>query len=721
MKFNMNIRSMVLASAFVATAAFAEGQDSLVQQQSSLLQKLDSLNSAVLGLRINGTVKAGGLSSKASSDQFASESPVQENQAYTDANLRLTARPSAETQIDVQLRLHKDWQSGYDENNNPVIGHWFSYDGSILNNHVDFNMGYMRVGYTPFTIFTPQAELLQEPEIFAAKRAEALARRNLDTTSRRLMQGLNAEYHSGSFSVIDNITAQLTGARMRNTSKKLDQVFFDFDYSDRYLYAGRLGVDAFGAHIGVNYVDVFDRVWSRRSHTISAQDTIYYDDNSVLSGELGFDSKKLLPTLPVSFGATGEFAMSKWDLDRDYMSSTLEHYRGASQGYVFDEDGNIDSIVYISDNVKKVEVLKSESYADDDGKAFYVEPFINGNIAGLEFSLKGQYLQVDKDFWSEMASTPTFQGGAVVLNANALYTSASDSMMMTEYGSSSLENLYFEVYNATVLQANNMMTSGVKNVLSPTRGESGYLYSRLYNNYKSGHFYRNGYSATVLKRSEMNETMLAMNPTVDLAMPFGLATPDRKGFRVSFDAKWNDAIALNGRLVMVTQEDAVSGVETDAKTGDVKVITDENNFAEYAGGLGVDFGRLFGLDREITLQGSYSYSEEDSYLKRNADRIIAGATVDVWGPIALLAGYQEYNRHFGSGLWMSESAAIVKAKESLLMGGLRVKIAPMSYISLQYGMLSSELAYKWQGESGISKNELSIDKNVVAADVTVNF
>ena len=77
--------------------------------------------------------------------------------------------------IDVQLRLHKDWQSAFDENNNPVIGHWFSYDGTILNKHVDFNLGYMRVGYTPLTIYTPQTEILQEPEIFAQNRREALA------------------------------------------------------------------------------------------------------------------------------------------------------------------------------------------------------------------------------------------------------------------------------------------------------------------------------------------------------------------------------------------------------------------------------------------------------------------------------------------------------------------------------------------------------------------
>ena len=168
---NSNMKKFVILPAmallFSAGYAAAEDQDSIVQQQKSLIEKLDSLNDAVLGLRINGTAKAGVNVSKAESDQFAQESPTQENQAYTDVNLVLSAHPTSETQIHLEMRLHKDWQNAYDENNNPVIGHWFSYDGSILDKHLDFNLGYMRVGYSPLTLFTPQPDLLQAPEIFA--------------------------------------------------------------------------------------------------------------------------------------------------------------------------------------------------------------------------------------------------------------------------------------------------------------------------------------------------------------------------------------------------------------------------------------------------------------------------------------------------------------------------------------------------------------------------
>ena len=62
MSFNMKMRSIGLTSALLLSAAtaFAAEQDTVVQQQKSLLEKLDSLNAAVLGLKLNGSAKAGG-------------------------------------------------------------------------------------------------------------------------------------------------------------------------------------------------------------------------------------------------------------------------------------------------------------------------------------------------------------------------------------------------------------------------------------------------------------------------------------------------------------------------------------------------------------------------------------------------------------------------------------------------------------------------------------
>lgn len=713
MNFNMKIQTIALTSAFIFTAgsAFAADQDSLVSKQKSMLETLDSLNDAVLGLRLNGTAKAGLSTSMASSDNFADESPTQENQAFTDVDLRFGANPSAETHIDVRVRLHKDWQSAYDENNNPIIGHWFSYDGTILNKHLDFNLGYMRVGYTPLTISTPRADLLQEPEIFTARRVEALDRRNLDTTDRRLMQGLNAEYNSGAIGPLDNVAMQLTGARLRNTAKKGDQVFFDFDFSDRYLFGARLGVEGKGISLGGNFVNVSDRKLAARTHSIASGDTVVFDYNRIYSGELGFDSKSLLSTLPVSFGFNGEFAVSSWEADFDYMSKGSKDEYVQAEGSGYNLAGEEETFLYVKKNTKTTDVRLNEDLGDNSGKSFYVEPFVKGDIANVDFSVKVAYMQTDEKFWSEMASTPSFQSGAVVLNANALYKSNIDSTIMAAYGSSSLENLYFNIYNTKNLEAGDLMTSNSKNVLSVKDENSKYMYGRLDNNYKVGHFYRNGYSATVMKREEIASAMFYLDPTVSLALPFGMATPDRKGVTAKADVNWNDAVTFNARFAKLAQE----------KLFDAMGAEVTNNYMQYAAGLGVDIGRIAGLDRTLLIQGSYDHAEEDSFMKRKSDRIMAGGTFDVWGPIGVLAGYQSYKREFGTGLPVG-MAGITEATESLILGGVRVKIAPLSYISLQGGLLTNEVKYNAVDVTGVfTTGTLSIDKTVLAADVTVNF
>lgn len=695
---NIKKTSIILTTALMsAAAAFAAEDGAIVEKQSSLLQKLDSLNQSILGLRLSGTAKAGAVTSMATSDQFADNSATQENQAYTDVNLKFLAQPSSETRINVQLRLHKDWQSGYEENNNPAVGHWFSYDGSILNKHVDFNLGYMRVGYTPLTINTPQTEILQEPEIFAQNRVDALADRNLDTTSRRLMQGLNVVYNSGSVGAVDNIYAQVTGTRMRNTAKKNDQVFFDFDWSDRYAYGLRAGAELMGVTAGVNFVNIFDRRLSTRSRDITANDTLMYDDNSVLSAQLSFDSKKLLPSLPVTFGLNGEFAMSWWDVDREYYVTKYKNAYGIKEeNSPF--DGN--SLVYVYSYAKDYSALETVDFMEEDGTAFNIQPYVEGSFSGVNFKLNAMYMQNDEKFWSDLASSPTYTGNTVVLNSNALYSNMDDALV-SHFASGNLENLYFSVYNTNILNVSNLMTSGEATVLTQKYSESVNMYNRLFNNFKLSHFYRNGYSANSMKRLEAAEALLLMDPSVNLALPYGLATPDRKGFAVSLDADWNDAISLNVRFSQIKQEGA------------------DNTYTTIGAGVGVDLGLLIpSLGRDIKIQGSFEKASEDAWLQRSSQRIVAGFNADIWGPIALQAGVQMLTKKFDAFGLPVGASLITKVDEMLLLAGPRIRIAPESYLTVRYGMLNNSVEFL--NAAGVA-GELSVDKSLVTAEVSVNF
>jgi hypothetical protein len=222
---------------------------------------------------------------------------------------------------------------------------------------------------------------------------------------------------------------------------------------------------------------------------------------------------------------------------------------------------------------------------------------------------------------------------------------------------------------------------------------------------------------------------MVLDPSVGLALPLGLATPDRKGINAKVDVNWADKVFFNARVNLVTQG-SVPGLDD---AGNVTTV--ENKFTEFAVGLGLDAGNLAQLDRKILVQGSLAKGKEDAYLKRETTRLVAGVTADVWGPISLLAGFQMYEKKFGDNGYgiVSETeegystvlASVTKTTEMLIMGGVRVKLAPISYLTIQYGMLQNDLDFSVPvlGPAGLSlvgKN-ISINKNVILADVTVNF
>lgn len=720
--FKMTSRISLLLCGAVAYAAAADS--TLVERQESLLNTLDSMNSSVMGLRVGGTAKAGVLSSTMSSDQLLNTADYRENQAYTDVNLKVNARPSAETEARVELRLHKDWQSAFDEGYNPIIGHWFSYDGKILDKHVDFNLGYMRVGYTPLTLYVPQAEILQEPEIFASKRVEALAYRNLDTTSNRLLQGLNAVYNSFDVGPLSNIRVQMTGARIRNIGKKADEVFFDFDWSDRYLYGANLGIEAFGATIGGNFVYTFDREKSSRSREETAIKNLFYEDNMVFSGVLGYDTKNMIMDGGIHAGLNAEIAGSQWTFTRDSMVIDSVHtYTAYGYNYpVFDENGKAlndkgrDSLFqtkfYLRDAVSSKYRWKSEEVDDLSGMALNVSPYVNGEIASVKFDVKGTIVKNDENFWSEQAAASYYMGGSVILNGDAALTGA-DQNVVNRFRSGSLENLYFSIYNVNVMQQQNLMSKSEDAdapILVGSPNDSYYTFGRLANNYRMGHFYKNGYEAVAYKRKEYESMAEFVDPSVNMAMPMGLATPDRVGFALNANVAWNDAVTVNVRFSQYSHSQS----EVD------------NDYTTIGAGLGLDVAPFLGLNRRLLLQGSYESAEESNNLKRKTSRIIGGLTADVWGPFTLLGGVQMLKKEFGNGLPLSEIVTVNDIDEMLAMGGLQIKLGAGATLDLQGGLLTNTVNYTTtnvdaEGNLISAKNELGVDKLLIAGNITVLF
>ena len=707
----MGYKTILLSSMLAASVAFAqeEAKDttSVEGRQLSLLEKLTNYEANALGFAINGNAKAGYLHSTISSDDLSKDSQLDEASAYTRMNMVFSVRPSSESVARFDLRFHKDWQNAHREGNNSPITTWWSYDGYSLNKHLKFNLGHMRVAYTPLTVYQPMPDFIFEPTILAEHRQEVMADKNLDGSNGRLMQGANVEVTAGQVGAFDDLKFHGTLARIRNVSKKTGQVFFDFDNADRYLAGVAGSVDLSGITLGVNEVYTFDRVRSSRTINMFVDaDTLYYDRNNVLSFELGFDSKRLMPGT-FHFGANVEYALSYWSYIRDAFEVSEKRVAVIdTSAYVNSEGELLTDRGYLSyKTVSESNPEMRQVAAAHNKGALLVDLFADVSTGSIDFDAKAHVVMVDKDFQAEQAMTPAMLSNIPVLNSEASFEPSSMGVLLSGVRSGSLENLYFSMYEAVPLNSSNMMLT------DPSKYESEYY--RLYNNYKYAQYYRNGYNNVTLKRAELLETTTVLDPSNNIALPYGYATPNRKGGDVDLNGKWKDAVAL--RVVF-----GFYNADKYDPMADSIMFATGTQYMRLGGGLNVDVARLANLSKDVgvKLGGSFEMTKEKEALERTGSRIMAGLDLS-WKQVALLTGFQMLSLDFG----VPYMGVLDKSSEMLLLTGLRYKLGAGAYATVQYGRLSNSIDYinMDMATGATSSAKLDISKNIIMADVTVNF
>ena len=708
----MGYKSVLLSSLLIASAAFAqeEAKDttSVEGRQLSLLEKLTNYEANALGFAINGNAKAGYLHSTISSDDLTKDSQLDEASAYTRMNMVFSVRPSSESVAKFNLRFHKDWQNAHREGNNSPITTWWSYDGYGVNKHMKFNLGHMRVGYTPLTVYQPMPDLIFEPTILAEHRAEVMADKNLDGSNDRLMQGANVEVTTGKVGAVDDLKFHGTLARIRNVGKKNDQVFFDFDKSDRYMTAIAGGVDFKGVTLGVNEVYTFDRVRSSRATNLYALiDTLYYDLNNVLSFELGFDSKRLMPTSAFHFGADVEYALSYWSYYQDAYETVEITKMVVDTAGVVNPDGSVstDRGYFSYKTSTELEANMTQIASAHNKGALRVNLYGDASIGAIDFDAQANVVKVDKDFQAELAMTPAVLSNIPVLNSDATFSTSMEDQLLSGVRSGSLENLYFSMYESVPLNSSNMMLK------DPTAYESEYY--RLFNNFKYAQYYRNGYNNVTLKRTDLLATTTVLDPSTNIAMPYGYATPNRTGGDINLNGKWNDAVAVRA-VFGLYMADSVNLLENpyDFGTG--------TQYMRLGGGLKVDVARLANLPKDfgVKLGGSFEMAKETDGLERSSSRIMGGFDLS-WKQAALLAGFQMLTLDFG----VPYMGILDNSSEMLLLTGVRYKLGAGAYATVQYGILTNSIDYKSMdmATGAVGSATLDISKNVIMADVTVNF
>jgi len=666
---------------------------------------LDSIEENVIGFALNGQAKGGILSSTLSSEALSKGEDVSEYLAFNDFLLKISIRPNNETKATFDLRFHKDWQAAYREGNNAPIVRWWSYDGNIMDKKLKFNLGTMRLAYTPLTIYLPEPDILMEPEVFSELKREAMEDRYLDGTNRRLLQGLNTEYRF-SAGIFDNILFQGTIVRLRKVAEASDRLSFDFDPNkDRFSTAVRGGVETYGVYFGLNEVYTFNRFSSSLySNPIKAID---YEQNNVQSLELNYNSKKLL-TGSVSFGIGAEYALSSWNHWRhDTTSREPETFLKYEPVTLLPSGtpptGTAPTNIYpyyVTETNTKPYYKLSEIKSLESKGALLGNGFVQYSENPFEVKLSGHFLKTDKDFESELAASPAYLPNLPILNSDAAL-----EYNLQQFRTSSLENMYYSLYYTLPLNAITIV-SGLQGTPGTILGGQRPIYqnSRLDNNYKLAQYYRNSYTQQTYTLLERGEQIL--DPAVNLALPYGYATPDRTGGDADLNFVWNRSVSVK----------AIFGTYSSELQG---------KFTRLGGGTEINIARLADLSKALTISGSYEQNkQEEGLYDPQTNRTMAGFKVGIWRGLSLIGGFQQLEKEYKNPYSYkiingidTTSYTMNKTSERLIIGGPQVKISERANFNLQGGLLSNAITFAIDGNG----KEIDLSKYIISSTVTVEF
>jgi hypothetical protein len=579
-------------------AALAVSAQTLTERMDDAYERILSKNGIEIGGQINSEYFHSDLSGSATQPKLYSFETTQ----YTSFDLDMQYRPYDFISARALTRFYQDWQTFFATRSRILAARWLSVDGN-LGNMLGFNAGDFRQKYSPLTLWSPELDLVYEPDIFADARRNLMDEQFLGDNNR-VLQGLNLNFAKRLDFPVNEVRLDAIASRVRR-GEYLDTngaqgIGYSRSDMDRFFLAanGEAFVKS-NVFVGGSYLALLDDRESYRlvshsagfdtalsqigvalppGHSLNEKDSVVARDLRVTSGRAGVDLAGFLNKPNLTLELMGEYAMS------GEANRYAWHFKRDSAG------GTPKDVSFEADAPGK------------DGKAMTLELGAGYQPSDSAFGarLTADYIHNEASFLNPLAQSPTFIPTRVMNTENDIGTGALYS---------TFDALYDGVYKFSPSRASAV------NQQAP--------YSKL--------AYNNGvFSPEDLARFNGDAV-------VQMALPFGLATPNRSGVDARLSGHWANVIHASAEAAVL---DALEGEGAAPK----------RSYSQFAGGVKFELGRL--LHRSpLDFSASFSKSESkrDKAAGESASPNVASDLLMVgfhwrffekWG---LLGGYQQAN------------------------------------------------------------------------------
>jgi len=595
---------------------------------------------------------------------------------FTSVDFDIKARPNTVTQGRLIFRMQQDWRNFYSDISNPIFTRWVSIDGSVLQGMFSYNVGDFRQKFTPLTLYTPDINVLYEPEIFAEQRTVAKNEVFLEDNQRQ-MQGLNLNFAAEVYPIFNSLKANIVGSRLLNVETNIEngsKVTSVIERSpiEKYFAAGNVDM-AFlqGVSAGASYLRIFDNkgsyggngtVLSTTASRVSADsvaDTLA-QNTGVLDFRGGVELSPFFNSKTWKFGLSFEFAGSNDD----------------SSYYARRPVGN-----------DTLPVLQSTSITGNAIRGGVKAGFNIENI--FSFDVDAGFINNTSNFRNELAQTPDFFGRRIMNFENDRDSTSPFNACAPLY--STFDAMYQQVFK-----------------FSPS------LYDKLYGGssswwYKEP-FTKNSYTTMVLTQTELTKSRMSdtekvdrkyygnnylkgefLDPSVQLIMPFGAATPNRTGINTNVTLGFLEN-RIEAKVLFASLKEIDTTVVLDGSNPTPTAETlPRTTYSQMGGGVKADLASFIGWRYPIRLSSSVviSKASNDGILTDPVNYPAASITstfysenfyFKFWKRAAILAGAEFVNNVFATKFTENQNQLLTSI-------GLEYKLTDGSYITGLIGQI----------------------------------
>ena len=633
----------------MATCGYSDDgtADSASATSKNVMKTLEHIM-AKAGISFDGEFKSQFMSATVGGAAVDNTRRKNETVEYTSVDFDIKARPNTITQGRLIFRMQQDWRNFYSDISNPIFTRWVSIDGSIKG-MFSYDVGDFRQKYTPLTLYTPDLDILYEPDLFAQQREMAKNEVFLDD-NQRLLQGVNLNFGAEVYPIFNSLKLNVLATRLRSVETNIQNGskpvgFIETSPIEKFM-VGTNGDATFlkGVSVGLSYLNIFDNKESHTLYSDSAIDTMA-QNTGIFDVRGGVDVANLLDAKSWKTNVSAEMALS-----------------------------SDDSAYYDTANQRKY--LKTKAITGSALRAGINAGYTLQDL--FTVSVDAGFINNASNFRNELAQSPDFIGRRIMDFENDTLNYSPTSPLYSTF-----DAMYQQVFKFAPSpkdRFNDNLTWWFKEPFS-----------------------KNSYSPIVLTQTELSNIKKRdstnylksryLDPSVQLIMPFGPATPNRTGVNghatLGFLGNRLQAKVLFASLKEIdTTIIAAATATTPAKT------LPKTAYSQIGGGIKIELGGFVGWKYPINISSSLVNSKASNdgisgELAYPAASIASAFYSEnlyfkFWKRMAFLAGMEYINNQFEK----TFATTLTDTRNQMLTAiGLEYKLSDGSYVTGTVGQI----------------------------------